>query len=251
MAIEVDYRLPPGASARRQAEAIAVGQTAGTWDSRFAHRSERLTSHLGQVVDVREEDGFAVATVRFPEENVEGDIPSLLTMIFGKYSMAGPAKVVAVRLPDGYGLRPRFGVAGIRRRLNVFDRPLVMAIFKPALGLSAADHGAMFAELAGAGIDIVKDDEVMGDLASAPSLERLRACLPAIEAARKHGREVLYAVNVTGRGARVIETARKLVAEGANAILFNALSYGFAALESLASDPRVDVPIFVHPALAG
>jgi 2,3-diketo-5-methylthiopentyl-1-phosphate enolase len=251
LAIEVDYRLPAGPNAIRQAEAIAIGQTAGTWDSRHAHRSEELTRHLGEVVAMREQDGAALATVRFPEANVEGDVASLLTMIFGKYSMAGTAKVVGLRLPEGYGVVPRHGIVGIRRRLNVFDRPLVMAIFKPALGLSAADHGALFAELAGAGIDIVKDDEVMGDLASAPSVARLRACLPAIEAARRHGREVLYAVNATGRGARLFENARRLVAAGANALLFNALCYGFAALECLATDPAINVPIFVHPALAG
>lgn len=250
MAIEVDYRLPL-ANAERQAQAIAIGQTAGTWDARFAHRADALRGHLAEVVSLREENGAALATIRFPEANVEGDVPSLLTMIFGKYSMAGPAKVMAVRLPEAYGLRPRFGISGIRKRLGVEGRPLVMAIFKPALGLTAADHGAVFAELAEAGIDIVKDDEVMGDLPSAPALERLEAVLPAIHAARKKHREVLYAVNATGPGAKLIENARGLVKAGANALLFNALCYGFGALEQLASDPAIDVPIFVHPALAG
>jgi 2,3-diketo-5-methylthiopentyl-1-phosphate enolase len=45
MSIEVDYRFPPGVDAERQAKVIAVGQTAGTWDARFAHREERLRSH--------------------------------------------------------------------------------------------------------------------------------------------------------------------------------------------------------------
>ena len=47
MSIEVDYRFPPGVDARQQAQTIAVGQTAGTWDARFAHREgtahEQLT----------------------------------------------------------------------------------------------------------------------------------------------------------------------------------------------------------------
>jgi len=245
--IEVDYRFPPGVDAARQAQVIAVGQTAGTWDARFAHRAEQLQAHLAQVVRVQ--DG--VATVRFPRANVEGDVASLLTMIFGKYSMAGPAKVVAVRLPEDYGVRPRLGMAGLRQRLGVEGRPLVMAIFKPSLGLSAADHGAILAELADGGLDVVKDDEILGDLPSAPTRERLAACRPVLEARARAGRPLLYAVNVTGRADRLVANARELVAAGANALLLNVLVYGYGALEALASDPAVDVPVFVHPALAG
>jgi len=44
MTIEVDYRFPPGVDAQKQAKIIAVEQTAGTWDGRFAHREEVLRS---------------------------------------------------------------------------------------------------------------------------------------------------------------------------------------------------------------
>lgn len=162
MTIEVDYRFPPGIDAEKQAKIIAVGQTVGTWDARFSHRQQALNSHLAEVVNSSTEpNGYSIATIRFPEVNVENDIASLLTMIFGKYSMAGAAKVVAVRLPQNYGKRPKLGITGIRERLGVFDRPLIMAIFKPALGLSAADHAAILQDVASAGLDIIKDDEIM------------------------------------------------------------------------------------------
>jgi 2,3-diketo-5-methylthiopentyl-1-phosphate enolase len=251
--LEVDYRFPPGINAEKQASVIAVGQTVGTWDARFAHREAAFRDRLATVTAVRpDEQGYALATVRFPVGNTEGDIGSLLTMIFGKYSMAGPAKVVAVRLPEDYGLRPKFGISGIRQRLGVPDRPLVMAIFKPALGLTAADHGAIFQEVAAAGLDVIKDDEILGDLELAPTLERLQTCRRVIdETYQTTGRTVLYAVNVTGRADRLLDRARQLVQAGANALLLNALSYGFSTLEALAADPEINVPIFVHPALAG
>ncbi len=253
MAIEVDYRFPPDVNAEKQAKAIAIGQTAGTWDERFAHREDILRSHLGEVVQgCTEPDGSSIATIRFPEANVENDIPSLLVMIFGKYSMAGPAKVMAVRLPDDYGRHPYVGMSGIRERLGVFDRPLVMAIFKPALGLSAADHGAILREAASGGLDIIKDDEIMGDLDVAPTLERLNACRQVLDEVKQQtGRTVLYAVNVTGSAGKLIEKARMLVREGANALLLNVLTYGFSVLDALAADPEIDVPIFAHPAFAG
>lgn len=253
MKIEVDYRFPVGIDPERQAKVIALGQTVGTWDASFAHREASFHKHQGEVAQVeRQDDGTAIATVRFPTINVEGDIASLLTMIFGKYSMAGPAKVVDVRLPEDYGQRAKFGISGVRSRLGVLDRPLVMAIFKPALGLSAADHAQILGEVAGAGLDVIKDDEILGNLESAPTLERLRACLPVLEAAQQRtGKPLLYAVNVTGRADQLLAQAKRLIEAGANALLLNVLTYGFSVLESLAQDPEITVPIFAHPALAG
>jgi 2,3-diketo-5-methylthiopentyl-1-phosphate enolase len=252
MPIEVDYCFPAGIEAEKQANIIAVGQTVGTWDARFTDREATLRSHLAEVTAIRTEGETQIATIQFPEANTEGDVASLLTMIFGKYSMAGPAKVVAVRLPKSYGQGPKFGITGIREQLSVFGRPLIMAIFKPALGLSAEDHAAILAEVANAGLDVIKDDEIMGDLATAPTLNRLTACREVLERVQQEtGRTVLYAVNVTGRASQLVEKARTLVRAGANALLLNVLTYGFSVLEALAADPSIRVPIFAHPAFAG
>lgn len=252
MYIEVDYRFPPGIDAAHQGKVIAIGQTAGTWNARFAHREEQFKKHLAEVVNIEEYKGYSVTTIRFPLVNVENDIPTVLTMIFGKYSMAGPAKVVALRLPDDYGLKPKVGIKGIRDRLGVSDRPLIMAIFKPALGLTASEHGEILAEAAYAGLDIIKDEEILGDLETAPTLKRLEACLKVLEQVKENtGRTVLYATNVTGSADKLLAKARLLVREGANALLLNVLSYGYSVLAALASDPEINVPIFAHPALAG
>jgi 2,3-diketo-5-methylthiopentyl-1-phosphate enolase len=253
MTIEIDYRFPPGIDAARQAKMIAVGQTAGTWDERFAHREASLRKHLAEVVSIETDDqGYSLARIRFPEINVENDLASLLTMIFGKYSLAGATKVVGVHLPATYGRMPKVGITGIRERLGVGDRPLIMAIFKPALGLSAEDHGAILEQVAYAGLDIIKDDEIMGDLAIAPTFKRLEACRRVLdEVKEKTGRTVLYAVNVTGTADQLLEKARLLVKKGANALLLNVLTYGFSVLEALAADREINVPIFAHPAFAG
>ncbi|ACK69414.1 Ribulose-bisphosphate carboxylase [Gloeothece citriformis PCC 7424] len=253
MTIEVDYRFPPDIDPHKQAKIIAVGQTAGTWDAKWSHREDTLRQHLAEVIEIKtDEGGYHLAKIRFPEINVENDLASLLTMIFGKYSMAGAAKVIGVHLPESYGQRPKFGITGIRKILNVYDRPLIMAIFKPALGLSAADHAVILKQVADAGLDIIKDDEILGDLETAPTLKRLEACRQVLEAIKQQtGRTVLYAVNVTGKADKLIEKARLLVKEGANALLLNVLTYGFSVLEALAADPDINVPIFAHPAFAG
>lgn len=253
MAIEVVYAFPAEVNGEKQAEIIAVGQTVGSWNADFSHCEKALRSHLAEVVNVtRTETGESWVRIRFPESNVENDIPSLLTMIFGKYSLGGIAKVMTVDLPDHYGISPRFGIGGIRQLLGVFDRPLVMAIFKPALGLTAQQHGEILEEVAFAGLDIIKDDEILGDLERAPTLERLRVCREVLARVKAEtGRTVLYAINVTGNARTLVKKARELVREGANALLLNVLSYGFSVLEALATDEEINVPIFAHPALAG
>lgn len=251
--IEVTYRFPAGVDAARQAEIIAVGQTAGSWGAQFAHREAELRAHLAQVLGIVEQaDGTHLARIGFPEHNTEGDIGTLLTMIFGKYSLAGPARLVDLKLPEGYGTRPKFGIEGLRRLTRVADRPLFMGIFKPALGLSAQDHADLLRTVALAGLDLIKDDEILGNLESAPTLHRVRACRAVIDEARQStGRDILYAVNLTGRSDQLNARAHELIEKGANALLFNVLVYGYPALEALAADPAVEVPVFAHPALAG
>ncbi len=251
--IEVTYRFPPGVDAHREAKIIAIGQTAGTWGERWADRSERLRAHLGQVLDVMTlSDGTSRATVRYPLANCPDGVGALLTMIYGKYSLAGPARIVALAVPPGWGTRCRFGIGGIRSAVGVPSRPLVMAIFKPSLGLSPEDHALILRDAAFAGLDIIKDDEILPDIPECRVQDRLKACLPVIEEVRRAtGKTVLYAMNLSGRADQVLETARVLVSEGANALLVNALTYGFPVLEALAADPDVNVPLFVHPAFSG
>ena len=70
MAIEVDYRFPPGVDPQKQAKIIAIGQTAATWDFRYARWEESFQKHLAKVVSGRiETTGESVATINFPEEN--------------------------------------------------------------------------------------------------------------------------------------------------------------------------------------
>lgn len=252
-AIRVTYRFPHGADGAKLAQKLALGQSAGTWDAAWEHRAQRFRAHLAEVESTGlGADGAPVAIIRFPQANTESDIATLLTMIFGKYSLGPAAKVMAVELPQGYGTPAKFGITGIRNRLGVHGRPLVMAIFKPALGLSAEDHGTIFRQVAEAGVDLVIDDEIMADLPSAATQARLGAVRPVIDAvAQKTGKAPLYALNLTGRADQLLDKARTLVTQGANAFLLNIFSYGFPILEALARDAEVNVPIFLHPALAG
>lgn len=246
------------AQAMARAKKLAGGQSTEAWSPVLAGQEENLARHRATVLQagpLEGEDNAITFTVGFPALNTEGDVATLLTMVFGKPSLDGRLRLVHVALPPDL-LRllpgPRFGIEGLRARLGVAARPLGMAIFKPGLGLTPAEFAQVFANVAAQGLDLIKDDEIHPDLVTCPTLERVRAIA---ERARRleteTGHRCLHVVNLTGRADQLVEKARRLCAEGARAILLNVLVYGFGALEALARDPDVNCPLFAHPALSG
>ncbi len=241
----------------KKAKAIALGQTTGAWTPTEMSGKKKLQKHRGEVLGIDERTHVAgkpyeyYLTVGFPPGNTEGDIPSLLTMIFGKLSLDGKIRLESIQFPDSYlkGKGPRFGIAGIREKVGEPLKPLTMAIFKPCVGLSPAELGAMFFELASGGMHLVKDDEILPDLDICPTEKRLEACLTAGERAKKEsGQSTLYAINLTGPVSKIIPKAKALAKSGAQCFLLNVLSYGYGVLEELRG---VGIPIMAHPALSG
>ncbi|EQD24611.1 MAG: hypothetical protein D084_Lepto4C00403G0003 [Leptospirillum sp. Group IV 'UBA BS'] len=105
--IRVLYEFPAGVDPEKQGRMLAVGQTTGSFRPDEASRFESFTGILEDTS--RTPEGRGRAHVAFPSSNVSGDIGSLLVMILGKYSLAGPVRVVSLELPESYGTRGRFG----------------------------------------------------------------------------------------------------------------------------------------------
>ncbi|OJF18294.1 MAG: 2,3-diketo-5-methylthiopentyl-1-phosphate enolase, partial [Bacillaceae bacterium G1] len=245
----------------KKAKSIAVGLTVGTWTELPRDKQEKMAPHLGKVLQVKElaptQDGEprALVTIGYPVINVTPDFPALLTTVFGKLSMDGQIKLVDLELPELL-LRqfpgPRFGIEGIRNRLGVHDRPLLMSIFKQCIGLSLDELEDEYQKQIDGGVDLVKDDEIFFRDDQAPVLERVRAFARRNEEREKQtGQKVLYAVNLTGPVTELLEKARRLVDAGASCLLLNVTPYGLDILHRLAADPDIQVPIMAHPAFSG
>ncbi|MET3849975.1 2,3-diketo-5-methylthiopentyl-1-phosphate enolase [Paenibacillus sp. OAE614] len=258
------YRLyDDKADFRKKAESIAVGMTVGSWTELPQAKRESMQKHLGEVlqVDVHEPVGaapgerYADVTIAYPDINFSRDIPALLVTVFGKISMDGKIKLNRLGFSDHFvqGFPgPKFGIAGIRDILGVHDRPLLMSIFKSVIGLNADELREQFLRQALGGVDLIKDDEILFENELTPIEKRVEVCLKAAEAAQKEtGKKLLYAANLTGPTSSLKSQAKKAIGAGANALLFNVLSYGYDVLHELSSDPEINVPIAAHPALAG
>ncbi|BCJ86552.1 2,3-diketo-5-methylthiopentyl-1-phosphate enolase [Effusibacillus dendaii] len=245
----------------KKAQGIAVGLTVGSWTDLPAERQEQMKKHLGQVVSVEElgEDEAgnrkAILQIGYPVCNFTAEIPALLTTVFGKLSMDGMIKLVDLQFPESFVKQfpgPKYGIEGIRQRLGVYDRPLLMSIFKSCIGYETKTLAELFYQQAIGGVDLVKDDEIFFDDTYAPFERRIEAC--AKEAERAYsvtGKKVLYAANLTGPVTEIVEKAKRAVEAGASALLLNVLAYGYDVLHRLAGDPAVTVPIMAHPALSG
>lgn len=258
------YRLyDDKADFHKKAEGIAVGLTVGSWTELPEVAKRWMEQHLGRVesVDIHEpEDGasgerYADITIAYPDLNFSRDLPALLVTAFGKLSMDGRIKLIDLQ-PSADFLSafpgPKFGISGVRDRLGVHDRPLVMSIFKSVIGYGLDDLREQFLQQALGGVDLIKDDEILFENPLTPIEKRVPVCMDAArEAEQTTGQKLIYFANLTGPTFKLRENALKAIEAGANGLLFNVLAYGFDALAGLAADPDITVPIAAHPAMAG
>lgn len=259
--ITAKYLVSDEVDFHKKAEKIAVGLTVGTWTGLSLQEKERFSRHLGKVLDVqilsdnRLGQRRALLSIGFPIDNVTADLPSILTTIFGKGSMDGKIRLVDVELPNELKAQfpgPRFGIEGIRDSLGVYDRPLLMSIFKQCIGLNLDELVQGYQNQVNGEVDLIKDDEIFFRDEQAPGEKRIRLFE---EYNRDHyektGQKVLYAVNLTGPVTEIVDRAKRYVDAGASSLLLNVFPYGLDVLHRLAADPEIAVPIMAHPALAG
>jgi 2,3-diketo-5-methylthiopentyl-1-phosphate enolase len=252
----------------KKAEGIALGLTVGSWTDLPQLEKEQLAKHKGIVESVEELESDEAAErflgskrtkgllkISYPAANFSPDLPAILTTVFGKLSLDGEIKLVDLEFDPELEKRfpgPKYGVDGIRNLLDVHDRPLVMSIFKGVLGKDLSFFKQQLYEQALGGVDLVKDDEILFDNPLTPFEERIKAAKEILKQAEERtGEKTLYAVNLTGRTSELRDKARKAADLGANALLFNVLSYGPDVLQELAEDKEIPLPIMAHPALSG
>jgi 2,3-diketo-5-methylthiopentyl-1-phosphate enolase len=141
---------------------------------------------------------------------------------------------------------PKFGIEGVRELLGVPERPLVLHIIKPKMGMTPEETAEQCYRTALGGVDLIKDDEMAGDVFNCGFEARLEAVTKKLEQAyRETGHRALYFVSVTDDVERLQEKARRAVRAGAQGLLLT-YSAGFSALKMLAADPEVKVPVLLH-----
>ena len=246
--IAVLYRLEsPACEIEARAQALAIEQSVEM--PLAAIRSPGVLKDVVGRVDGIEPDGegFYLVRIGLALQTMGRDIGQLLNMLFGNSSTLDHVRLLDADFPQDllkhYG-GPRFGVLGLREKLQAFDRPLTATAIKPQ-GLASQDLAALCAVFSQAGIDIIKDDHGMGDQSYAPFAKRVAACQKAVAGSR-----TLYAPHLTGGPKAMAEQLRVVEGEGVGMVMVSPMLMGLPVVQELVA-LHLKVPVLAHPAMAG
>ncbi|MCX5781054.1 MAG: RuBisCO large subunit C-terminal-like domain-containing protein [Firmicutes bacterium] len=210
---------------------------------------------VGQIMEfVPDGSSYCRATISFAVDTAAHELTQLLNVIFGNLSIKPGYRVEEINLPESLLQLfegPGFGKAGLRKLVNVPQRPLLFTALKP-LGLSSEKLAELAYQFARGGIDIIKDDHGLTNQSFAPFEERVRLCAAAVERANSEtGQNCIYVANVTAPHDEVMSRAKYAQENGAGGLLLAPGLVGFDTMRALAEDHTISLPVFSHPAFLG
>ncbi|MCX7698876.1 MAG: RuBisCO large subunit C-terminal-like domain-containing protein, partial [Candidatus Goldbacteria bacterium] len=184
--IDVKYYIETADSLKKTVELIAAMQSTGTWsdvkqetknlirkfgakvrDVKILGKTNKI--HLPTKRKIKGKLNCAEAVISYPWENFGKNIAMLLSTVAGEVydlSELTAIKVIDINFPIEYlnlFKGPKFGIDGSREIVNAYDRPLFGAITKPCVGLTPKQISKIAYEVSMAGIDFIKDDELLAD----------------------------------------------------------------------------------------
>jgi ribulose-bisphosphate carboxylase large chain len=193
----------------------------------------------------------AEVVISWPLENVGTNLPTLVATVAGnlfELSEFSGLRLIDLELPPAFASAypgPQFGIEGTRRLAGVHGRPIIGTIVKPSVGLSPAQTADLVGTLAGAGIDFVKDDELMANPPHSPLAERVAAVMQVINThADRTGKRVMYAFNITDDIEPMLRHHDTVLQAGGTCVMVSLNSVALPALAFLRS--RSQLPIHGH-----
>ncbi|MGD2065912.1 MAG: type III ribulose-bisphosphate carboxylase [Candidatus Bathyarchaeota archaeon] len=247
-----DFHVEPiGISLKEAAGGVAAESSVGTWTELTTIKPyvEKLAARVFSIKD----NNIRIA---YPIELFEqGNMPNILSSVAG--NVFGLRALKNLRLNDINLPKklvqsfkgPKYGIAGIRKLLDVYDRPLVGTIIKPKLGLKTVDHAKVAYDAWAGGCDVVKDDENLSSQSFNPFEERALATLEMRDRAEEEtGEKKVYMINVTSETEEMLKRAQFVVDHGGRYLMIDILTCGFSALQTLREH---DFGLVIHAHRAG
>lgn len=251
-----------------KAASIGVEQTTGSWVDVPCETDEMRAKYAAKILGVYEVPDYELQTpmnheitdgelryyimrIAYPTDNIDDNIPLLLATVTGNITAMPYLRLLDIDFGKNFIKRfkgPKFGIEGIRKILGVKERPLLNNMIKPCTGYTPDVGAKLFYEAAVGGVDIIKDDELIGGDRSFNKLtDRVKANMEAaIKADEIKKEKTMYTVNITDEIYRLKDNALCAIEAGVNGIMLNVFATGFSALRDLAEDPSITVPILAH-----
>lgn len=253
--IAVTYRLTCATDeVERLSRDIALEQTVEVPESLIKTESFQHDV-LGRVISihpVEDEVGKFDVRIDYPADLAASGLSSLLNLIYGNISLKQCIRLIDLSLPVEMLSQyrgPKFGVAGLRRMLGVYERPLLATALKPR-GSAPEQLAARAKAFAAGGGDLVKDDHNLADHRFEDFCRRTELCQQAvIDGSRESGRRCLYFPNLSAPVGQLERYADFLMSLGVPGVLISPMIVGLDQVRYLAE--KYPLAILAHPTFAG
>ncbi|MGI9522357.1 MAG: ribulose-bisphosphate carboxylase large subunit family protein [Hyphomicrobiaceae bacterium] len=268
MRIEADYLIETSVAPENAANAMAGEQSSGTFlpipgetpelKERSAARVESL-SVIGETPSPSLPGAIvaegpvqkARVTLSWPLDNIGTSLPNLVATVAGnlfELKQFSGLRIMDIRLPNEFANAyngPQFGVDGTRHLTNVWERPILGTIIKPSVGLDPAATAELTDQLATAGLDFIKDDELQADGPACPFAERARSVMAVVnDHAQRTGKKVMFAFNITGDLDQMRRRHDLVVELGGTCVMASLNSVGLVGMIELGR--FTELPIHAH-----
>lgn len=182
----------------------------------------------------------AMVKVSWSLENFGYNLPVMVSTLQGnlyEIKQFTGLKLMDIDLPSSFAEHfkgPAFGIDGCRSLTYVYDRPLIGTIIKPSLGLSPEETASIVSELANAGIDFIKDDELLSSSANSSFNDRVDAVMKVVnENADRTGKKIMYAFNISGEMDEMLLRYEKILNTGGTCAMISINSCGLTAAKKI------------------
>ncbi|ALJ01727.1 ribulose-bisphosphate carboxylase large subunit family protein [Rufibacter tibetensis] len=263
--ITAKYLIETPLEVEAAAQVLAGEQSSGTFvevpgetaelKRRFAARVESITpletvtepAIPGAVSDKRLYHR-AMLEVSWSIENFGYNLPVLISTLQGnlyELTQFTGLKLMDLEVPSSFATHfsgPKFGIKGCRQLTGVEERPLIGTIIKPSIGMTPQQTADLVKTLAEAGIDFVKDDELMSASANSSFEDRLDMVTRVInDHADKTGKKVMYAFNITDEIDVMLRRYEKIVASGGTCAMVSLNSVGLAGVKKVCDQGQLAI----------
>ena len=263
--ITAHYYIETPLQPAKAAAILAGEQSSGTFvpvpgetealKQRFAARVESI--ELLETVDTPGMPGMAAGRgpyhranirVSWSIENFGYNLPVMVSTLQGNlYELAQftGLKLMDIDLPPSFAHHypgPAFGIAGCRKLTGVHNRPLIGTIIKPSIGMTPQQTAELVKTLAQAGIDFIKDDELLSSSANSPFDERVDAVMRVInDHAGKTGKKIMYAFNISDETDSMLRRYEKIVAAGGTCVMLSLNSVGLSGVKKIGDQRQLAI----------
>ncbi|RRN76105.1 ribulose 1,5-bisphosphate carboxylase, partial [Pseudoxanthomonas sp. SGD-10] len=186
--------------------------------------------------------------VSWSVENFGNNLPVMISTLQGnlyELTQFTGLKLMDIELPLSLTKNysgPEFGIEGTRKLTGVYNRPLIGTIIKPSIGLTPEQTADIVQVLVDAGIDFIKDDELLSSSANSPFDKRVDAVMKVINKhADKTGKKVMYAFNISDEIDNMQKKYDKIVASGGTGAMISLNSVGISGVKKICDNRLLSI----------